>query len=140
MFWPARIWLPVLVMALVASSGCASDCQVICGKLEFCNLLIDTDRSGCIDRCESRKKTAGDWVPVCSQCVDDASCDTLADAGCSNPCVPVIGARGPGGGGSGGEGGEGGMAGTGGAGGVGGQGGEGGEGGAGGQGGGGGEG
>lgn len=109
MYPPVRISLVLLSsMVLWASSGCASDCQVICGKLEFCNLLIETDRSGCIDRCEDRKEAVEDMVSSCSICVDDASCRTIADAGCSGPCSPVIGAGGPGRVGAGGEGGEGG--------------------------------
>jgi len=117
--------LAVLAAAVaLLATGCADDCEVACGKLQFCELLPNLSLIECVDRCEARERDLGPEVEFCSDCLDQTSCSTIARQGCAGPCAPVFAPEG--GGGSGGSGGSAGGAGSGGDGGSGGSGGEGG--------------
>lgn len=118
-----------VVAALLTGTGCASDCETICGKLDFCQLLVDLDLQECVDRCEDRKGKAGDNLGICADCADQSSCNTIANGSCQVPCSPLISSQEPGTGGTSGAGGLGGEGGLGGIGGLGGAAGEGGAGG-----------
>jgi uncharacterized membrane protein YgcG len=108
--------------AAVFASGCADDCEVACGKLQFCALLPDLSLQECVSRCEQSEKRDSDVTSLCADCLDQASCGVIAAQACAEPCAPVLagGAGGSGGtggsGGSGGAGGDGGTAGGGGSG------------------------
>ena len=105
--------LAALLGASLALTGCADDCEVACGKLQFCELLPDVTLMECVDRCEARGEQ--DRLPeICADCLDQASCGVIAAQASAQPCGPVLSGQ-PlpdGGGGSGGSGGSGGAGGT----------------------------
>jgi len=115
---PAQVRAPLLLgilLGLGASYGCATDCDVACGKLEFCEQLPGVSRSLCIDRCREREPENGKQTEICSDCLDNASCRTISRGTCGMECQPVVGPRVDGEGGAGGSvdaGGEGGAGGS----------------------------
>ena len=104
--------------ALAFAQGCASDCDVACGKLQFCGQLPDIDLLDCVDRCNSRKSQNGDQTRLCADCLHGSSCNTVRQGGCATDCSPVVDSRPQGAGGFGGTGGTGGTGGEGGSGGT----------------------
>lgn len=76
--------------ALLFGGGCADDCETVCGKLQFCELLPGITLRQCVDRCYDREATAGQVTDLCADCLDDASCSTIAAQGCAEPCAPVL--------------------------------------------------
>lgn len=98
-----RILFAGIVLAVVAS-GCASDCDVACGKLEFCQQLPGISRELCIDRCKERRDANDELTSICSDCLSNASCRTISRGSCALECRPVVGPSGSdGAGGAGGE-------------------------------------
>lgn len=69
-------------------AACPSECEVACGKLEFCALLPGVSRQACIDTCDTKPL---DDARVCSDCLDQSSCDTIAGGTCSKACDPIVG-------------------------------------------------
>lgn len=105
------------LLSLVFGASCARDCDVICGKLEYCQQLPDISRNLCIDRCKDRRDESNKRTQTCADCLDGASCKSISRGSCGEICEEVLGDRveqgagGAGGaeeGGAGGEGGEGG--------------------------------
>ena len=103
----------VIGAALAFAQGCASDCDVACGKLQFCGQLPDIDLLDCVDRCNSRKSQNGDQTRLCADCLHGSSCNTVRQGGCATDCSPVVDSRPQGVGGSGGDDGRGGSGGSG---------------------------
>lgn len=122
--WLDRRWRAAGFVALAASllwlSSCADDCDVACGKLQFCGELPDISLNMCVDRCNERKGENGDRTRTCADCLHGSSCNTVRRGGCAEDCAPVVGPRSEMAGGSGGEGGAAGADGSAGAGGAGG--------------------
>ncbi len=117
-----RRWLLLVSMLaeplLLVTAGCATDCDVACGKLEFCGQLPDISRDTCIERCKDRKDRNGDATRLCADCLHGSSCNTVRKGGCVDDCRPVVASEADGGGvggaaGADGQGGEGGSAGEG---------------------------
>lgn len=101
------------LLAALGLSGCADDCEVICGKLQFCELLPDLSLRSCVDRCEDRQASVGDATNLCADCLDQTSCRVIGEQACAEPCTPVVSSGDPGGqGGAGGGGGAAGEGGT----------------------------
>ncbi|HWV37166.1 MAG TPA: hypothetical protein VN033_01695 [Vulgatibacter sp.] len=114
--WLERgIALAALGAALAFAQGCASDCEVACGKLQFCGMLPNIDLLECVDRCDDRRPQNGDQTRLCADCLHGSSCNTVRLGGCARDCAPVVDSRRAGAGGAGGDGGDGGAGGAGGA-------------------------
>lgn len=79
--------MALLLAAGAGLSGCPSDCEVACGKLEFCTLLPNINRGDCIDRCEEASAEA---ARVCADCLEQSGCGTIAGAGCAKGCDPIL--------------------------------------------------
>ncbi|HEY0839195.1 MAG TPA: hypothetical protein VGD74_03315 [Vulgatibacter sp.] len=90
-------------MAIVGLSSCADDCDVACGKLQFCGELPDVSLNMCVDRCHEREPENGDRTRTCADCLHGSSCNTVRRGGCAADCEPVVGPRSEMAGGSGGE-------------------------------------
>lgn len=73
-------------------AACPSECEVACGKLEFCALLPGVSRRACIDTCETAPE---DDANLCADCLDQSSCDHIAGGTCAKGCDPVLGVEGP---------------------------------------------
>ena len=54
----AALRLALALAAMAVLPGCASNCDKICGKLEFCFLSQGFDRNACLNRCEHESATA----------------------------------------------------------------------------------
>jgi hypothetical protein len=83
-----RISSLVLVLGSLLSVACASDAEVICKKLDECNML--TNQS--VDDCTSKVEKAGTDAERsdCADCMDDKSCSTIHNGGCLAECVSLV--------------------------------------------------
>ncbi|AKU92317.1 hypothetical protein [Vulgatibacter incomptus] len=93
-------------VAVIGLDACASDCDVACGKLEFCQQLPDISRQVCSERCGKVHDENADLARNCGDCLHGASCKTISKGGCSLDCERVLGVPigNPGTGGAGGDG------------------------------------
>lgn len=75
-----RTHLMLLVLAL---SGCASDADTICDKLDECNLLR-TSTKECAENFETAYKDSE--REACAKCIDAASCAGITRNECRSAC------------------------------------------------------
>lgn len=82
----------ILVAGWLFWSGCPDECEVACGKLEYCGLLADDSRTRCNDSCED----AGDEGPAqCADCLDNTACGEIGGGTCKEACAETIEIREP---------------------------------------------
>lgn len=84
----SRLWLAALVSAAwLGLSGCPDDCEVACGKLEFCGLLGDASRESCQRACEEAE---GEAAAGCADCLDNTGCGGIGSESCDSACAGTL--------------------------------------------------
>lgn len=68
-------------------SACPDDCEVACGKLEYCVLLGEQSRRACIDQCEASPEGA---ASPCADCLDNTRCGAIGGGQCRTACEGVV--------------------------------------------------
>lgn len=90
---PSRIYAVALVLlAWFALSGCPDDCEVACGKLEYCGLLEDGSRTRCDDSCSESQDEA---TVQCADCLEHTECGTIGGGNCDESCAGTLKIRKP---------------------------------------------
>lgn len=79
----------VLVLALgLSAMGCSSEADVICEKLDECNVLAGRSLEECVELVE-KAGTEGERAD-CASCVEEKSCSTLTETySCVDECAAV---------------------------------------------------
>lgn len=73
--------------AWVGLSGCPDDCEVACGKLEFCGLLGDASRQSCNRQCGEAE---GEAAARCADCLDNTGCGAIGSENCDRACAGTL--------------------------------------------------
>lgn len=79
-------------IALAASSGCKSDCGIVCEKRQEC-LVDDLDVGECVDDCQDASDDDNDHAEQaaeCAECLDPRSCSETFNS-CIDDCFTVSG-------------------------------------------------
>lgn len=76
------VWV-CLGWSITACKG--SDAEVICDKLDECNLLLGLSKADCVD--ETEKAGTESERKTCADCVKDKSCSSLTSGACSAECA-----------------------------------------------------
>lgn len=73
--------------AWLGLSGCPDDCEVACGKLEYCALLGDASRESCNRTCEEAPSEA---ASRCADCLDNTGCGAIGSDNCDRACAGTL--------------------------------------------------
>ncbi len=73
-----------LLFFVASATGCGSDAQAVCDKLDECNMLFGTSVDSCVETGEKDKTDS--QLSDCAECVDGKSCETLSAGDCNAAC------------------------------------------------------
>jgi hypothetical protein len=78
----------LLVLGSLSAVACASDATVICEKMDECNLLEGQSVDDCTE--EVDKAGTDSTRADCAECVDEKSCTTISNGGCTLDCIALF--------------------------------------------------
>ncbi len=78
----------VLALSISGLVGCASDADVICDKVDECNLLQGISLDDCVERVE--KISTDSERETCANCAKDKSCSSIASGACVAECAFLL--------------------------------------------------